>query len=91
MAITETVPVIARPVGLVELGSENPTNYFYCFASPVYKYVKWRWFYVRCPKLSLLCNSKSGAYVAATTVCSQQLWLNDFGQGQANKPAGLRV
>jgi hypothetical protein len=84
MAIVETVPYVAQPSGVVGL-PENSTNYFYCRTpglSAVYKYVRWRWFYVRCPKLNLLCNSTSGAYCAAITVCNQQLWQNDFGQDQ---------
>ena len=54
----------------------DPTNYFYCRTpglSAVYKYVRWRWV---CPKLGWNCNKK-GAYVAAITVCNQQLCLND--------------
>ena len=87
MAITETVPYVAQPSGVVGL-PENSTNYFYCRTpvsatyGSVYKYVRWRWFYVRCPKLNSLCNSTSGGYVSAITVCNQQLWTNDFGQDQ---------
>ena len=72
--------MVEVPSGLI---TTDPKNYFYCHAPDgVYKYLRWRWFYVRCPKLGWNCNAKSGAYVAAITVCNQQLWLNDFGQNQ---------
>jgi len=40
----------------------------------VYTNTTWQYFYVRCPKLNLLCSATSGAYVAAVTVCRQALW-----------------
>lgn len=40
----------------------------------VWTNVGYVYFYVRCPKLNLMCNSTSGAYVDAVTVCRQQLW-----------------
>jgi len=71
-------------VGVPGIVGFDPNDYFYCRTpvalGGVYKYVKWRWFYVRCPKLGINCNSESGAYVPAITVCNQQLWFNDFGQ-----------
>jgi hypothetical protein len=34
----------------------------------------WRYFYTSCPNVNQLCNQWSGGYVAAVTVCRQQLW-----------------
>ncbi len=34
----------------------------------------WKYFYVQCPKVNQSCSSLSGAFVASTTVCSQNLW-----------------
>lgn len=39
-----------------------------------YTTTTWRLYYPQCPRLSLLCNGKAGAYVAAITVCNQQLF-----------------
>lgn len=39
-----------------------------------YTCVKWRFFYVNCPKVNFQCNPFSGAYVPAITVCRQQLF-----------------
>jgi hypothetical protein len=73
---------MAVPGGTVTV---DYTKYFDCHVSNgVFKHLKWRYFYVRCPKLSLTCNAKSGAFVSAITVCNQQLWYNDFGQDQGS-------
>lgn len=34
----------------------------------------WRYFYANCPKTNVLCSPFSGAWVAANTVCKQQLF-----------------
>lgn len=39
-----------------------------------FKYVTWRFFYPKCPKINQLCNPQAGAYVAAVTVCNQRLF-----------------
>jgi len=39
-----------------------------------YNYVTKRYFFTRCPKVSMLCSSLRGAYVAAVTVCRQALF-----------------
>lgn len=36
-----------------------------------YTTVSWRFFYVNCSRLNIQCNSYSGAYLPAVTVCSQ--------------------
>ncbi len=38
--------------------------------------VTWQVFFPTCPKINgnSLCNQKAGAYVAAVTVCNQQLF-----------------
>lgn len=36
--------------------------------------IKWRFFYPDCPRLNLLCNPLSGAWVPAVTVCDQRLF-----------------
>jgi hypothetical protein len=78
-----SLPLVATTTSLPV--TVDRTKYFYCRTpglSAVYKYVRWRWFYTRCPKLNMSCNSKRGAFCAAITVCNQQLWQNDFGQDQ---------
>ncbi len=46
-----------------------------CNSSPdVCRKVTWRYIYPDCPKINMLCNPYAGAYVAAITVCNQQLW-----------------
>lgn len=40
---------------------------------PVYSDVTWRFFYAQCPKTNQLCNSTSGAFLSAVTVCGQRL------------------
>lgn len=39
-----------------------------------YTCATWRYFLVTCPKVNFQCSSLSGAYVAAATVCRQNLW-----------------
>lgn len=34
----------------------------------------WKYFYANCPKTNFLCSALSGAWVAAVTVCRQQLY-----------------
>ncbi len=34
----------------------------------------WKYFYSNCPKTNVLCSALSGAWVAAITVCRQQLY-----------------
>lgn len=41
---------------------------------PAYNYVTWRLMYPNCSRLNSLCNSSKGAYVAAVTVCNQNLF-----------------
>jgi hypothetical protein len=40
----------------------------------LYTTVRWRLFYPQCPKVNTMCNPVAGGYVAASTVCQQQLW-----------------
>lgn len=40
----------------------------------VYTCATWRYFRVTCSKVNRQCNSLSGAYVAAVTVCNQRLY-----------------
>ena len=49
---------------------------YYDPATSQYRYrdVTMRLFYPNCPKINMMCNPLAGAYVAATTVCSQHLW-----------------
>ncbi len=61
--------------------SDGSTDYqLYCFkgndhqGNPIYTCATWRLFYVSCPKLNQLCSTTSSAYVAAITVCNQQLF-----------------
>lgn len=76
------VPVIAQPSGVGTLC--DSTNAFQCKVTVQnvgsYRFVKWRFFYVRCPKVTVgtTCNSTTGAYVAAITVCNEQLWANGY-------------
>jgi len=39
-----------------------------------YNYVTWRLMYPNCSRLNALCNPSSGGYVAAVTVCNQNLF-----------------
>jgi hypothetical protein len=39
-----------------------------------FRKVQWRYFYANCPKVNQLCSGISGGYVAASTVCRQQLY-----------------
>lgn len=41
---------------------------------PVYTCATWRYFRVTCSKINRQCNSLSGGYVAAVTVCNQKLF-----------------
>lgn len=34
----------------------------------------WRFFYANCPRTNFLCSALSGGWVAATTICRQQLF-----------------
>lgn len=34
----------------------------------------WKFFLANCPKTNMMCSSLSGAWVAAVTVCNQQLY-----------------
>jgi len=57
----------------------EPDNRFKCLltrdvtGAPIYTCTTQQFFLVKCPKLNQLCNSQSGGYVAATTVCNQAL------------------
>ena len=42
--------------------------------SPVYACTTMKYFYVTCEVNNQLCNSLSGGYVAAVTVCNQRLF-----------------
>ena len=37
--------------------------------------VSWRFYYPQCPPLNFQCNGKAGAWVAAVTICNQQLFF----------------
>jgi hypothetical protein len=41
----------------------------------VYRHITMRLFYAKCPKVNMLCNKLSNAYVAAVTVCAQRLYV----------------
>lgn len=41
---------------------------------PIHTCATWRYFRVQCPKVNVMCNSMSGGYVAAITVCRQHLY-----------------
>ncbi len=57
----------------------TPKTQLYCLTgvdsedNPVYVCATWRKFRVNCPKVNVLCNTTSEAYVAAITVCNQRL------------------
>ena len=76
-------PYIAQPANVAS--SLNSTDAFYCKipspAGALWEFVNWRFFYVRCPQITAgtTCNSTSGAYVSAITVCNQQLWVSEVG------------
>ena len=36
--------------------------------------VEWKLFYPQCGKMNQQCNPQNGAYLAAITVCEQNLW-----------------
>lgn len=36
----------------------------------------WKYYYAKCSRKNPLCKPNSGAWVAATTVCSQKLFYN---------------
>lgn len=63
-------------------------NSFYCLKpNGVYTRVRWKYFLLQCPKVIFMdvagtpsCNTNSGAYVAAITVCNQQLWTGHPGE-----------
>lgn len=42
--------------------------------NPVYTCSTYRLFKVNCPKVNVLCNTTSEAFVAAITVCNQRLF-----------------
>lgn len=58
----------------------TPDNEFYCLkeidndGNPVYSCVTMRYFKVTCTAINQQCNSLSGAYVAAVTICNQKLY-----------------
>lgn len=58
----------------------TPNVQLYCLkgqdsnALPIYTCATWRYFKVQCPKVNVLCNSLSGGWVAAITVCNQHLY-----------------
>lgn len=60
--------------------SGKPNRKFYCLKNldsegdPVYSCAAMRYFKVSCNKINGQCNSISGAWVAAATVCSQNLF-----------------
>lgn len=58
------------------------TNSFYCRKpNGVYTRVRWKRFYVICPKVHLTCYTQSWAYVPAITVCNQNLWTGWSDEG----------
>jgi hypothetical protein len=54
---------------------EQPNIQLYCLKpNGVYTCATWRKFRVSCPKVNFQCSTLSEAWVAAVTVCNQQLF-----------------
>lgn len=72
-------PVTANKcVGNYADGTPNLNHYCYKgldqSGNPLYTCATWRKFRVQCPKVNMLCSTRSEAWVAAVTVCNQGLF-----------------